>query len=119
MKLEKKKMLMQSIADLKLARALEFESGEVHNNLGLSFMENRWYEQAVESFKRAVTKDEENASYINNWALALYYTGMKKDSMEYLNLSLEKFKEVQALSRVDIPTYKTFLNMGNVLLAKA
>ena len=85
-------MLMQSISDLKIARSLEFESGEVHNNLGLSYMEKMWYEQAVESFKRAQTKDEENASYVNNWALSLYYLGMKKDNMDSIITSISNKK---------------------------
>lgn len=53
-------------------------------------MENKWYSQAVESFKRAVTKDGENSSYMNNWALALYHKGMSEDNLEDLNSSLEK-----------------------------
>jgi tetratricopeptide (TPR) repeat protein len=118
----KQEYIDQSIDDLKLARSLEFESPEVHNNLGLSFMENEWYEQAVESFKRAHSKDEleTQPSYINNWALALYYLGMKKNSKEYLNLALEKFDLIiDSVDTAEIPRFKTYLNKGNVLLAKA
>jgi hypothetical protein len=56
---------------------------------------------------------------MNNWALALYHKGMEEDNMEDLNSSLEKLDKILKENVESIPKYKTHLNSGNVLLAKA
>jgi tetratricopeptide (TPR) repeat protein len=101
--------LEQSIKDLEKAKLMKPDRSSVHNNLGLSYFENGLYEEALQSYGKAiqcdVTGDSASVHY-NNRGLAYYHDKKLKEAKDDFDMALEK----------DPRDPTIYFNRGNVFL---
>lgn len=109
----KLKQYTQSIADLSTAIEKHKATGNTKiaavalNDLGLSFFENKEFDQALDRFSKACEMDIDNSIYLNNKALAL-------TNLERLEIAILDFEKSIMLNNQDSRTY---YNRANVYVA--
>ena len=106
-----KKSLDKSIDDLSQALNLEPRNPSAHNNLGLSFFENKNYDSAIKCFADSISIDPDNPTFYNNKGLALYHRGDVDEALADLNEAIARDS-----ARSPDPNY--YFNRGNARLSR-
>jgi eukaryotic-like serine/threonine-protein kinase len=95
------------------------DDGAAWNNLGLSYMRLRQYEQAIETLHEAIARDSTNRSAQVNLAASFGSANQPDSALKYYEMTFDRFPDLRVFANLNHEYGFTLVNAGHPDSARA